>query len=106
MTPEPTATNQPPAPCPRCNQAMRPATVKTAIWREDHLYVVEDIPAQVCDSCVEQFYDDETADTLRRLTAEGFSSLEAKREVVVPIFSLDGRIPRRTSSQDELLADY
>ena len=71
MTPETTATNQPPAPCPRCSEAMRSATVKTAIWREDRLYVVEDIPAQVCDSCVEQFYDDETADTLRRLTAEG-----------------------------------
>jgi YgiT-type zinc finger domain-containing protein len=72
---------------------MRPATVKTAIWRDDRLFVVEDIPAQVCDSCMDQFYDDDTTETLRRLTEQGFSSIQPEREVVVPIFSLKGRIP-------------
>ena len=106
MTLETHETNLPPVPCPRCGQAMRPATVKTAIWREDRLFVVEDIPAQVCDSCMEQFYDEETTDALRRLTEEGFSSVEPSREILVPIFSLEGRIRRRTSSQDEVYADY
>ncbi len=85
---------------------MRPATVKTAIWREERLFVVEDIPAQVCDSCMEQFYDEETTDALRRLTEEGFSSVEPAREILVPIFSLAGRIRRPASSQDEVHADY
>ncbi len=79
----------PPAPCPRCGQTMRPSRVKTAIWEADRLFVVEDVPAQVCDSCLEQFYDDETTDALRRLTEEGFPACKTKREILVPIFSLE-----------------
>ena len=99
-------TNSPPVPCPRCSQPMRSATVKTAVWREDRLFIVEDIPAQVCDSCIEQFYDEETTEALRRLTEESFSSVKTKREILVPVFSLDGRIRQRTSSEEEVYAYY
>ena len=99
-------TNSPPVPCPRCSQELRSATVKTAVWREDCLFVVEDIPAQVCDSCMEQFYDEETTETLRRLTEEGFPSVKAKREILVPIFSMEGQIRKRTSSEEEVHVDY
>ena len=92
--------------CPRCEQAMRWANVKTAIWRDDRLFVVEDIPAQVCDSCMDQFYDDDTTEVLRRLTEEGFSSIQPEREAVVPIFSLKGRISRRAPASDEPHVDY
>ncbi len=88
---------------------MHSATVRTAIWREDRLAVVEDIPAQVCDSCMEQFYDDETTEALRRLTEEGFPPGEATRELLVPIFSLRERILRRTSASEDpedLHTDY
>jgi YgiT-type zinc finger domain-containing protein len=88
---------------------MRPATVKTAIWREERVFLVEQIPAQVCDSCIEQFYDEETADALRRLTEEGFTSLAPTREVLVPVFSLEGQIRRNpfaASSEEEVYADY
>lgn len=87
---------------------MRPETVKTAIWRDDRLYVVEDIPAQVCSGCMEQFYDEATTEALRRLTEEGFASAEPKREIVVPIFSLAGRIvqPMPSHDQDDVLIDY
>ena len=71
---------------------MRADTVRTAIWMQERLVVVEDIPAQVCDACMEQFYDDDTTDALRRLTEEGFASATPKRELLVPIFSLEGRI--------------
>ena len=101
-------TNSPRVPCPRCSQPMRSATVKSAIWRDDRLFLVEDIPAQVCDSCIEQFYDQETSDALRRLTEDGFSSVEPKREIAVPIFSLESHIRKRTSSEseEEVYADY
>ena len=85
---------------------MHEETVKTAIWRDERLFVVEDIPAQVCGSCMEQFYDDETTDVLRRLTEESFSSIEPQREIVVPIFSLAGRIVRRAPSEEEMPVDY
>ncbi len=81
--------------CPKCGQAMRSDSVKTAIWIRERLYVVEDIPAQVCDSCVEQYYDDDTTDAIRRLTEEGFPAASAKREILVPVFSLDGRLRKR-----------
>ena len=96
----------PPPPCPRCGQGLRSATVKTAIWREDRLFVVEDIPAHVCDACMEQFYDEPTTEALRRLTGEGFASATPTREVVVPIFSLEGRILRGAPSPDDVDVDY
>jgi YgiT-type zinc finger domain-containing protein len=85
---------------------MRPATVKTAIWRAESVFVVEDIPAQLCDTCMEQFYDEETTETLRRLTEEGFASLQPRREVLVPVFSLEGQIRRGAPSQEEVWSDY
>jgi YgiT-type zinc finger domain-containing protein len=85
---------------------MHPATVKTAIWRGDSLFVVEDIPAQVCDACMEQFYDEETTESLRRLTEEGFASLEPVREQVVPTFSLAGQVRRRERLEDDVIAEY
>ena len=112
MTFETSVSGLPPAPCPRCEQPMRPAMVKTAIWRAERLFVVEDIPAQICDSCMEQFYDEEITDLLRRLTEEGFSSLQPKAEIAVPIFSLHGLIRGAASApvegfpQDQVYADY
>jgi YgiT-type zinc finger domain-containing protein len=69
---------------------MRRALVKTVIWQGDRVFLVEDIPALVCDSCLEQYYDDETTETLRRLMDDGFPGLKAKREILVPVFSLEG----------------
>ena len=86
--------------CPRCDEPMRSATVRTVIWEGDRLFVVEDIPAQVCDSCVEQYYDEDVTDALRRLTEDKFPAAEAKREVLVPVFSLTGRIRVRTVVPD------
>jgi YgiT-type zinc finger domain-containing protein len=93
-------------PCPQCGEITHSAMVRTAIWREEHLFVVEDIPAQICSSCMEQFYDEETSDALRRLTEENFLSVQPRREVLVPIFSLEGQIHRRTPSEEEVYPDY
>jgi YgiT-type zinc finger domain-containing protein len=85
---------------------MRSAKVKSAIWREERIFLVEEIPAQVCDSCIEQFYDEPTTDALRRLTEEGFSSLAPKREVLVPVFSLEEQIRKGAACEEETHADY
>ena len=87
-------------PCPRCGQTMLQASVKTAIWRDQRLFVVENIPAQVCGSCVEQFYDEDTTETLRRLTEESFQSLEPQSQVLVPVYSLEGQVSRREWPED------
>lgn len=95
-----TETNLPPIPCPQCGQPMRSDVVKTAIWQGERVFVVENIPAWVCDSCVEQFYDEDTTDALRRLAEDGFPSAEVRREVLVPVFSLEGRIKRAPVSDE------
>jgi YgiT-type zinc finger domain-containing protein len=84
------------APCPRCQTPLTPTTVRTAIWRGEQLAIVEDIPAHVCGTCMEQFYDEDVSEALRRLSEAGFPASEAKREIVVPVFSLEGRIPVRS----------
>jgi YgiT-type zinc finger domain-containing protein len=105
MTPDtPNGARQ--VPCPRCGGETREETVKTAIWRAERLFVVEDIPAQVCGSCMEQYYDEEIIDALRRLTEEGFTSIEPTRQIVVSIFSLEGRIARPASSKEDMPVDY
>ena len=79
---------------------MRAGIVKTAMWYDERLYVIEDVTAQICDKCVEQFYDEETTDALRRLTEEGFPFAEAKGEIRVPVFSLHERLSRRGGEDD------
>jgi YgiT-type zinc finger domain-containing protein len=72
---------------------LREGQVRTAIWKEDRLIVVEDIPALICDACLEQFYDDDVADALRRLTLDEFADAVPKRTETVPVYSLEGRLP-------------
>ncbi len=70
---------------------MRAAVIKTCTWVRDTLYAVEGVPAQVCDSCAEQFYDEETTAALRRLE-EGLARAKPRREILVPVFSLDDQM--------------
>lgn len=43
---------------------------------------------------MEQFYDDDVSDALRQLAEDGFPVSEARREILVPVFSLTDRIRR------------
>jgi YgiT-type zinc finger domain-containing protein len=81
------------APCLRCGNRLREGPVRTAIWKAERLVVVEDIPALICDACFEQYYDDDVADALRRLTQDDLETAVPKRTEVVPVFSLEGRLP-------------
>jgi YgiT-type zinc finger domain-containing protein len=94
-------TNQRAVPCPHCEKPMRAATVKTTIWHNERLFVVEDIPAYICDSCVEQFYDPVATDLLRTWTEEDFASAEATKEILVPVFSLANQVPEHTTAYFE-----
>ncbi len=82
-----------PVPCPNCRNILREAYAKTAIWKDDRLLIVEDIPALVCDLCVDQFYSDDVADALRRLMIDELDQAEPRRTQLVPIYTLDGRLP-------------
>jgi YgiT-type zinc finger domain-containing protein len=91
--------------CPRCSGATIATTVRTAIWRDEQLVVVEDIPARVCQECVEQYYDEDVSDALRLLMERGFPTSEAKKELQVPVFSLEGRIRVRSELPEDTYLD-
>ena len=95
----------PPPQCPRCGGAVDAATVRTAFWRDDRPAIVEDIPALVCRSCLEQYYDDDVSEALRRLAEEGFPAEAAQRQIVVPVFSLESRLRRRAALPDDSFVD-
>lgn len=80
-------------------------TMQTAIWQGDRVAIVEDIPAHVCPGCSEQCYDGPVSDALRRLAEEGFPPDAAKRQMSVPVFSLDGRIKGQKVLPEDVYVD-
>ena len=72
--------------CQECGGETHEDVVKAAFWHDERLIVVEAIPARVCNSCGEQFYDDETAERLQTLIAA--PPAKAKEEILVPVYSL------------------
>ena len=85
--------NQSGAVCPACGSAeIGMADVRSAFFHDDRLVVVEEIPALVCASCNEQFYDDNTVVVLDLLRGDGFPAEAARQEIRVPVFSFRDRL--------------
>jgi YgiT-type zinc finger domain-containing protein len=79
---------QPSAACPVCESTdTRHAHVRSAFWHNDRLVVIEDVPALVCNTCGEQFYDDASVYMIDRMRETGFPPEDAVRELRVPVFS-------------------
>lgn len=84
--------------CANCGrQNVRSTQARSAFWHGDRLVVVEDIPALVCDSCGEQYFDDSTAIVLDLLRGDGFPPEQAKAELVVSVFSFRDRLSPRST---------
>ncbi|WP_199525732.1 type II toxin-antitoxin system MqsA family antitoxin [Rhodosalinus halophilus] len=82
--------------CELCGAAALEASrVQLALWEEERLVVVEDVPALVCRGCGERFYDDETAMRLDMLRGTGFPPGRAASEMAVEVFRLPDLGPRR-----------
>lgn len=93
----PTDASAPRETCANCGgHNVRSTQSRSAFWHGDRLVVVDDIPALVCDSCGEQYFDDGTAMVLDLLRGDGFPPEQAKAELVVSVFSFRDRLsPRR-----------
>ena len=79
--------------CGNCGSAsLRNTRTRSAFWHDDRLVVVEDVPALVCESCHEQFYDDSTVVVLDLLRGDGFPPEKARGELRVPVFSFADRL--------------
>lgn len=80
--------------CPQCGSMQLYETlVKSAFWQDEHLIVVDNIPAVVCEACGERFYDDVTVTALDLMQGDGFPANEAVAHMHVPVFSYSHRIP-------------
>lgn len=76
------------AACPVCESTdTRVARVRSAFWHDERLVVIEDVPALVCNTCGEQFYDDAAVHMIDRMRANGFPPEDAVRELRVPVFA-------------------
>ncbi len=91
--------------CPHCRETLASTKVHTAIWQGDEVALVKDIPALVCQSCQEQFYDDDVSDALRKLSESGFPESEAEKTIKVPVFSLEGRVRKRGELPENTYVD-
>ncbi len=77
--------------CSACSSGrLVPDRVKSAFWDDERLVVVEDIPALVCNTCGEQYLDDEAALQLDLMKGRGFPKEKAAREITVPVFAYNG----------------
>lgn len=74
--------------CPQCSSTRLAAQpVKTALWHDERLVLVEEVPALVCLTCGERFYDDQTAIALDLMQGAGFPPSEAVGRAIVPVFT-------------------
>jgi len=65
--------------------------VRSAFWHDERLVVVKGIPAIVCSTCKEQYYDDSTMVVLDLMRGDGFPVEQAQDELRVPVFSFSER---------------
>lgn len=73
--------------CCRCAQSqLERQHVKTAVWREAKLMIVENIPALVCPACGEEFIGPETAAGLQQMCQNGESIVGLVSRLIVPVF--------------------
>jgi YgiT-type zinc finger domain-containing protein len=80
-----------PVPCRQCQGLTHAAMVRSDVWQEDRLIVVEDIPAQICEVCQDRYYDTATQEALRALIQDDLKSATPKRVMEVPVCSLMGK---------------
>lgn len=74
--------------CEHCQAVTHPDVVNMALWNEGALVLIEDVPARVCPTCMEQYYDDVTSFKIDKLRAGRFPPSDAKEVIEVPVFSL------------------
>lgn len=80
---------------------LRRDRVSTALWRGGGLVVIEGIPALVCQSCGERYFEDETAMTLDLMrTGEGEGESPA-RVMSVPVYAYTPPGGRRQTEAPE-----
>ena len=74
--------------CQYCGAETYEDVVRVAMWEEEKLVVIEDVPARTCKGCLEQYYDELTTFKIDKLRGSRFPIENAQRVIQVPVFSL------------------
>lgn len=80
-----------PLTCAECDGELHDQVVQVALWTERGMVVVDRVPARVCETCSEQYYDDAIVSGLRRLIASNFPERLRVGEITVPLYRLDSQ---------------
>ncbi len=83
-----TVTDQATPACRSCGGRTQPGMVNLAVWLENRLVAIRDVPAYVCEACQEQSFDQHTNEAIATLSARGFPRSESWEEIVVQVFRL------------------
>jgi YgiT-type zinc finger domain-containing protein len=75
--------------CTECGGETFQDVVQMAVWTENGLVVIDEVPAIVCRDCMEQFFEEEASSAVRKLMVSGFPKSKVIRELRVPVFSLE-----------------
>jgi YgiT-type zinc finger domain-containing protein len=74
--------------CRACGGPTQSGTVNLAVWQDNRLVAIRDVPAFVCEVCQEQSFDSSTQEAIANLSARGFPRSESWEEIVVQVFRL------------------
>jgi YgiT-type zinc finger domain-containing protein len=74
--------------CRVCGGNTSERVVQVTMWSGGRLVVIEDVPAHVCESCEEQYYDEDAGAKILTLANLGFPTDRADHEILVPVFSI------------------
>jgi YgiT-type zinc finger domain-containing protein len=90
--------------CKYCGCETNEDIIKAALWTNEGLIVIEDIPARLCEGCGEQFFEEEITQRIQQVITYPVS--KAKRQIRAPVYSLSQvkvakrqRLPEATSQQ-------
>jgi YgiT-type zinc finger domain-containing protein len=72
--------------CPRCKSAaLVPQTIRYYQEFEGNLYIIEQVPARICEQCGEVILSETTAEKIQNLI---WSGAEPERTRVVPVYEM------------------
>lgn len=73
--------------CPACGGRTERQSVMIALWEVDTFALVRDVPAVVCESCHERYFEDDVAMRLDLMRAGGFAAHEPSEYLSVPVYA-------------------
>jgi YgiT-type zinc finger domain-containing protein len=72
--------------CKYCGCETNEDVIRAALWTNNGLIVIEDIPTRLCEGCGEQFFNEEVTQKIQQATT--YPIVKAKRQIRVPVYSL------------------